>query len=212
MGSSTLRLSLSKLLLIALAVIFLISLAISSIAISNCIDEQYRCQNIDTDLPLNKLYIRRSASKSHQLKKEYLDNVESLEFMTWDRERVSLAKRLLSIQYQRLNLNPLNAQIWLDLNNLSLIAGVEKNERDWVLDKSIGVAGWNYQNSPVLIYHCVITVLDSPNHSSLVCSDVLLNLPSGAISHNARNANISVQNLKKAIAIVRSNKGIESDD
>jgi len=192
---------LSRVQLLVLMSIFLLSLffAFSSLTVSSCIESRVGCES--SVLPLSmKVYIDTDANIERQLAKEYSANVGSLEFMTWDKERTKLARYLLSIQRKQINLNPINARYWLELNSLNKTAKANSQERIWSVEKSIRVAGWRDEYRSSLIFYCVIDAQSLSKNNSKLCRDVLLELPkTWTIEQAARKANVGVDVLKSAI-------------
>ena len=174
-------------------------LALSSLTVSSCISSNYFCDSAEPTI-LMALYIDSNSFAKRKLTNEYKNSIDDFEFMTWPKERKNLAKRLLDVQHQRINLDPSNANHWLNLNFLNREAKVRPEDHSWGMKRSVIVAGWRHEYRASLIYYCVIDASSFSINDPDLCREVLLDLPNGwSLAQIARKANINTGELKQAI-------------
>jgi len=178
-----------------------LSLSYASFLSSECIDIETKC--LDSKPGFFKgLYISDSALQHAKLKREVVLESAGFEFMVWDRERRDLSNTLLALQHQRINLQPLNDQLWLELNYFNENAQMDTAERSWGVGRAYQIAGWHHKQRAKLIYYCVTELEVDAAVVSDVCAEVLGRLPSyWSLARTAREANLSLERLKKAHAI-----------
>ncbi len=186
-------------LMVIIAVFFTAScFAYASYESSKCIDTENQCQDEEQGF-LSKLYFSEKSAERLNLEREVSSDSKGFEFMVWDRERVSLSKELLSLQHRRINLQPLNGELWLELNYLNHTAGVAHAQRSWVLNRSQNIVSWNDQQRAQLVHQCVNEFEVYGQVITSSCIEILVQLPLNKnIGRIATNAKISVERLELA--------------
>ncbi len=188
----------SKLMVTICVFVTALCFAYASFVSSACVDDKSRCLDTQHGF-LSKLYFSENSAQYAMLKQEFSDQSKSFEFMVWERERASLSRSLLSMQYQRINLRPLNDELWLELNYLNDNARVPHEERSWALDRSEEVVGWNHEQSAVLVYHCVNEFEVYGQLTTASCIRNLVHLPaSQTLSRMAKKTKLSAERIERA--------------
>ncbi len=197
-------------LVVASAVFFASScFAYASLVGSVCIDAESQCLNAERGF-LSKLYFSDNSLKYSKLKREVSSGSQSFEFMVWDRERTSLSKALLPIQHQRINLQTLNDELWLELNYLNHNARVSHSERSWALNKSEEVVGWNHDLRASLVHHCVNEFEFYGQVITSSCMENLIHLPTNwNLGQMAKKAKLSAERIKNARSEALNSRVIE---
>lgn len=186
-------------LVVTLAVLIAAScFAYASLVSSACVDEENQCMDAERDF-LSKLYYSESSGQYAKLKREFASESKSFEFMVWDRERTSLSKALLSLQHQRINLQPLDDELWLELNYLNQNALVTHSERSWALNRSEEVVGWNHEQSAQLVHHCVNEYEFYGQVITSSCVKNLVHLPADwSLGRIANKARLRAERIERA--------------
>jgi len=165
---------------------------------SVCVDAQKQCLEEGRG-SLSKLYFSDDNLQYAKLTREVFSESKGFEFMVWDHERTNLARNLLTAQHQRINLQPLNDELWLELNYLNSNARVDHSERSWALNRSEKIAGWNYEESAKIVHFCVNEYELYGQITTSSCVAKLVDLPGyWSLRQWATKANLNSERLARA--------------
>lgn len=100
-----------------------------------------------------------------------------LEFMVWPTERAALLRELDKLYQERINLDPLRAQFWIELLNSNAWQRTGKQQRFWILDKTAIQLKWNLANKYILAKPCAQDFESLSELSKTLCPELLSKLP-----------------------------------
>lgn len=150
------------------------------------------------------LYLSSRASKQATLAASINRQSKGLEYMVWRHERRNLSVRLSEILQQRINLDPFNGELWMQLNYFNKEAGVRYSDRAWAIERAAKLLKWNFDKRSLISHYCIIEYDDFHKVSPGLCASLISNLPKDWPDHQkAKKANVRLSDLQAALTLAQ---------
>lgn len=182
-------------------------LATNAFVASQCIDsEPIGCSMVN-------LYVSEPVIEDEKLNIEIDNRSKALEFMVWEHERGNLSRELRGLVRQRINLDPFNRALWLQLAYLQKETGITSDNRAWTLERAAKLSNWNLEERSKISRYCIDEYTEFRHVSARLCSSLIAKLPSRwSDQFKAQKMNVSLSKFQAVLqAEEKSNdaKGLE---
>ena len=150
------------------------------------------------------LYLSSRVAKSADLASIIEIQSTDLEFMVWDHERRKLSRRLIELLRQRINIDPFDGGLWMQLMHLQADAGLSTTDRAWAIQRASKLLRWNVNERSELSYYCISEYVDFTSVAADLCSSIISNLPKKwSDPVQAAKAQVSLSDLKIVLSLER---------
>jgi hypothetical protein len=152
-------------------------LANNALISSKCIDDsRMGCVN-------KSFYTSPAAIHDRRLDALIQQKSKTLELIVWGSDRRILSHEISDLLHQRINFNPLNGKLWLQLTYFQKDAGISIADRAWVIARARKLTKWNLFSRSQLSHYCIVEYEKFQSVSPRLCSDLIANLPESWSNH-----------------------------
>lgn len=169
-------------------------LATNAFVASQCIDsELIGCSSAN-------LYVSSLVLEDEKLNIEIENRSKAFEFMVWEQERRNLSRELSDLVRQRINLDPFNGTLWVQLAFLQKESGASHDERAWTIERAAKLTNWNLDERSKISRYCIDEYTEFQHVGSRLCSSMIAQLPSHwSVQLTAHKMNLSISKLKAVL-------------
>jgi len=104
---------------------------------------------------------------------------QRLEFMVWPQERQQLSQNLVQLLQQKINLDPMNSSLWVQLSLAQADANIELAERISTIRRGLLLSRWSRDNRLILTRPCVLEYQELTKLEPDLCHELLNQIADG---------------------------------
>ncbi len=163
-------------------------------------------QYIDTDGEIlgESIYLSSGELRDSELANSIDRDVKRMEYLFWSQELRNLNRGLSTHLRQRINHNPFNGQLWVQLSYLQKDNGVSLADRAWTIARAARVSNWNFDQRSEISHHCIVDYSEFLALNPDLCSTMLNNLPPNWPEHAiAGKSNVKIADLRAVLELER---------